>query len=311
MPFFSVIIPLYNKEKQIKNTLKHVLNQTFSDFEVIIVNDGSTDGSLEIAASIPDSRITIYSQENQGASSARNFAIKMAKGKYMALLDADDVWYPNHLEEHHKSITMFPNGDLFCNAYALKLSKSHIENASYNIDKRNEPHIIKDYFKASTIHPIGWTSALAIKKNTFNDIGGFNKSIISGQDLDLLIRFGLEKTVVFNPTITCHYDKTVQNSLSKENHQEGKYILFSSFKDEEKNNPSLHLYLILNRYSLAIQCKRARNKTTFKKLLPEIDTSLLNWKQRLLLHTPSSLVILLKKIHLFLISKGVYISSYK
>lgn len=164
MPFFSVIIPLYNKEGQIKTTLQHVLSQNFVDFEIIIVNDDSTDKSLEIVQSFSDDRITIFSQENQGASSARNFAIKMAKGKYMALLDADDVWYPNHLEEHYKSISMFPEGDLFCNAYALKLSKSHIENASYTIKKRNEPHIIKDYFKASTIHPIGWTSALSIKK---------------------------------------------------------------------------------------------------------------------------------------------------
>ncbi|TBN05625.1 glycosyltransferase family 2 protein [Hyunsoonleella flava] len=311
MPFFSVVIPLYNKEEQIENTLKNVLNQSFSDFEVIIVNDGSTDKSLQTAASVSDSRIQIYSQKNAGASSARNLGITKSSSKYIALLDADDTWYPNHLEEHHKSIIRFTDGDLFCNAYALKLSASHIENATYNIETKNEPHIITDYFKASTIHPIGWTSALVIKKSAFDAIGGFNDTIISGQDLDLLIRFGLKKTVVFNPTITCYYDKTVQNSLSKENHQEGKYLLFNSFTDEELNNKSLHLYLTLNRYSLAIQCKRAKNKKTFKKLLPEIDTSLLNWKQRLLLQTPSSLVILLKKIHLFLISKGFYVSSYK
>ncbi|WP_298555153.1 glycosyltransferase family 2 protein [uncultured Algibacter sp.] len=311
MPFFSVIIPLYNKEEQIEHTIKHVLKQSFSDFEIIIVNDGSTDKSLEKVESISDSRINIYSQENAGASSARNFGISKANGKYMALLDADDVWYPNHLEEHYKSISAFTDADLFCNAYALKLSKSHIENATYNIKPKEKPQIIEDYFRASTIHPIGWTSAIVINKKAFVKIGGFNSTIISGQDLDLLIRFGLEKTIVFNPKITCYYDKTVQNSLSKENHQEGKFLLFNSFKAEEQNNTSLHLYLTLNRYSLAIQCKRAKNIATFKKLLPEIDTTLLNWKQRVLLQMPSSVVIFLKKWHLFLISKGIYISSYK
>lgn len=311
MPFFSVIIPLYNKEKQIKDTLKYVIRQTFSDFEVIVINDGSTDKSLEIAQSISDNRITIYSQLNSGASSARNLGIEKANGKYMALLDADDVWYPNHLEEHYKSITKFPNGELFCNAYALKLSKSHLENAMYSIDLINEIQIIEDYFKASTIHPIGMHSCIVFSKEVFYDVGAYNLNILSGQDLDLLIRIGLNKTIVFNPARTSYYDKTVENSLSKENHQEGKYDMFNSFKKEEIHNESLRQYLNLNRYSLAIQCKRAKNYKTFRKLLPEIDLTLLNKKQLFLLKAPSLVVILLKKFHLFLASKNIYISSYK
>ncbi len=311
MPFFSVIIPLYNKDKYIEATLNSVLNQTFKDFEIIIINDGSTDSSIGMVNNIEDKRIQLYSIPNRGASSARNYGIEQASSSYIALLDADDIWNFDHLEELYKSIKLFPNGGLFCNAYGLKLSDSKIIKATYNIPKKSNPHIIEDYFLASTIHPIGWTSAIAFHKNDFYDIGKFDPKFISGQDLDILIRFGLKKTVVFNPKVTCYYDKTVKNSLSKENHQEVKYVLFNNFKNDETINTSLKQYLNLNRYSLAIQCKLAKNKKTFHKLLPEIDSKLLNLKQKTLLIIPDYLLILTKRIHLFLINNGIYISSFK
>ena len=311
MTFFSVVIPLYNKQNHIKNTIKSALQQSFKDFELIIVDDGSTDESLTEAKQIYDNRITIYSQNNSGASKARNFGIKKANSEYIALLDADDIWQPNHLQEHHRSIKQYPSGALFCNAYEQKLSNNCVIKGTYNVDKKDELQIIDDYFKASIIHPIGWTSAIVFNKKAFFDIGAFNPNYISGQDLDLLIRFGLKKTIVFNPTITSCHDKTVANSLSKENHQESKRILFNSFKTEEQTNASLKNYLNLNRYSLAIQCKLAKNKKTFKKLYPEIDKSLLNFKQKMLLIIPIKILVLTKKIHLKLIKNNIYISSYK
>ena len=310
-PFFSVIIPLYNKEEHIEQTLHSVLNQSFKDFEIIIIDDGSTDNSLKIVKSIDEKRLHIYSQKNCGAAEARNIGIIKAKAKFIALIDADDFWYPNHLAEHHKSILKFPNCSLFSNAYQLKLLNSNLINAIYNTPKKTEPHIIEDYFKASTIHPIAWTSAVSFNKEDFIDLGGFNPEILSGQDLDLFIKYGIHKTIVFNPTITCYYDKTVPNSLSKTNHQISKEKLFSGFTEYEKTNPSLRHYLILNRYSLAIQCKLASNKITFNKLLPQIDKKHLNIKQRIILKMPRKIVIFMKKLYFIFIKNGLYISSYK
>ena len=122
MTFFSVIIPLYNKEYYIENTIKSVLNQSFNDFEVVIVDDGSTDDSLKLASQFQDSRITIIKQKNQGASVARNKAIETAKGQYIAPLDADDIWHKNHLLELKSLINSFPNAGLFCNNYEIKLN---------------------------------------------------------------------------------------------------------------------------------------------------------------------------------------------
>ena len=97
MALFSVVIPLYNKENHIQKTLNCVLSQSFTNFEIIIINDGSTDNSLKKAEDIKDSRIFLYSIKNQGVSNARNYGIKKANSDYICFLDADDFWYNNHL----------------------------------------------------------------------------------------------------------------------------------------------------------------------------------------------------------------------
>lgn len=94
---FSIIIPLYNKADYIAETLKSVLNQTYCDYEVIVVNDSSTDNSLEVASSFQDERIHIYTKENEGVSAARNYGIMHAKYDYIAFLDADDIWESDYL----------------------------------------------------------------------------------------------------------------------------------------------------------------------------------------------------------------------
>ena len=132
MAFFSVIIPLYNKEDYIKNTLKSVFNQSFQDFEVIIVDDGSTDKSLQIVKQFIDDRLKVYIQKNQGVSVARNFGIEKAKSEYIALLDADDLWYENHLFELKKLIEIFPDAGLFCTNHEIKRSPHLVTPAKFN-----------------------------------------------------------------------------------------------------------------------------------------------------------------------------------
>src|SRR5690554_2358538 len=106
---FSVVIPLYNKEKYISLTLKSVLNQSFKDFEILIVNDGSTDRSVEVVKKFDDSRIRLVDQPNAGVSAARNKGIKEAKFDWVAFLDADDRWDVEFLSEIANAIKKYPN----------------------------------------------------------------------------------------------------------------------------------------------------------------------------------------------------------
>src|SRR5699024_4728750 len=145
---FSVVITVYNKGKQIKNTLKSVLNQTYQDFEIIIINDGSTDDSEKEILKFEDSRIRYYFQENKGAAGARNAGIKKAKNDFIAFLDADDYWFPFYLEEQKKSIEKFPKEKVFSTAKQKRIGeKAFVED--YSIDKNGKFPKLLNYLKSN------------------------------------------------------------------------------------------------------------------------------------------------------------------
>lgn len=126
MPKISVIIPLYNKETTIKETIKSVLQQTFTDFEVIVVNDGSTDKSLSIVKNIHDSRIRIIDKENEGVSATRNRGMEEAHGKFLFFLDADDIMLSNTFEEFERILKLAPICNIFVASYVEKDHKGTI-----------------------------------------------------------------------------------------------------------------------------------------------------------------------------------------
>ncbi len=108
VPLFSVIIPAYNTAQYIQQTLRSVYQQTERDFEIIVINDGSPDNLTEVLKQETDSRLCIINQENKGVSVARNRGIQEARGKYIAFLDSDDVWFPFHLEKARKFFEKHP-----------------------------------------------------------------------------------------------------------------------------------------------------------------------------------------------------------
>jgi len=311
-PFFSVIIPLYNKENYIEDTLKSVLNQTFKDFEIIIINDGSTDNSLNKVTAINDKRIQLFSIENQGVSYARNYGIEKASANYIALIDADDIWCDNHLFELNKQISLFPDAGLYCNNYEVFYKKKMSRKTKFNFHYKNNCIIVDDYFKASITNSVAWTSAVGFSKEKFNFIGKFNVGLKTAQDLDLWIRFALQYKVSFNPIITMSYKLYVSNSLSKNEYNTIRYDFLSNYYiKEEQENASLKLYLDINRYALAIRSKLNNEIKLYKKLKKEIDYKNLNFKQKILLRLPKFLLKLIKRFQLFLINNNIYLTAFK
>lgn len=309
-PFFSVIIPLYNKEKYIEATLKSVLNQSFKDFEIIIVNDGSTDKGLEIASKINDAKISIFDQKNQGPSVARNKAITNASGKYIAPLDADDIWQENHLQELKSLIDSFPNAGLYCNNYSVKLNENFTTNANFNFVYDKAHLIVPDFFNANIYNYIPSSSSTAFLKSSFIELGAYNVNLRTGQDLDLWIKFALKHDVAFNPTRTMIYNNFDDASLSKSNLNNDRYNFISYYHEEEKRNASLKKYLDINRYAVALRCKMNDETELYKKLKSEIDYKHLNIKQKLLLQLPKGFLLLAKKAHQYLKKKKIYLTSY-
>ncbi|MEM7166542.1 MAG: glycosyltransferase [Planctomycetota bacterium] len=109
VPTVSVIVPLYNVERFVEKAIRSVLEQTFADFELLIVDDGSTDNSVQICRGVEDPRIRILSQENRGVAEARNHGIRAARGEFVALLDADDMWVPEKLQQHVEQLRAHSN----------------------------------------------------------------------------------------------------------------------------------------------------------------------------------------------------------
>ena len=159
---FSVVIPLYNKERSVKNTIESVLNQTFQDFEVIVVNDGSTDNSLEVVKSFNDERIRIINQKNSGVSSARNRGIKEAKYDWIAFLDADDLWNPNKLRIVAEAIVKEKNVNWVITGYTLLINKKKSIDYIHNKNGKLK-NVIDDLLLGLKIH----TSAVIVKRKMF------------------------------------------------------------------------------------------------------------------------------------------------
>jgi len=311
MPEFSVVIPLYNKEHFVKKTIQSVLNQTFQKFEVIIIDDGSTDNSLKKVKEFNDERIRVYKQGNKGASYARNKGVDHSRYEWIAFLDADDIWYKDHLKELNKSITRFPKAQVVSNAYEIALGKNFYKKPKFSKTLPQVISIIDDYFSYCFSGPLFWTSSLALSKKCFQDIGGFDTDISSGQDTDLICRLALNFKLVYNPKTTFLHIKHTENNLSQSSNLDSRLKLLKKFKTQERSHPSLKKYMDINRFALAMKAKILKRHDVFQKLYIEIEQRHLNYKQKLILHSPPWLIIQLKNIQKALIKMGVYRSAFR
>lgn len=189
MPRFSVVIPLYNKALSIRETLRSVLSQSFIDFEVIVVNDGSTDGSLKEVGATIDPRIRLISQQNQGEAGARNVGISHANAQYIAFLDADDLWSSNHLAVVDSLIDQFPEAGVFATRYSVKCGDLLSELPTFRSLIDNSRGTVEDYFKAMVRCPLFiLPSCAVVPLSVFQIVGGFSFGQKLGADQDMWSR---------------------------------------------------------------------------------------------------------------------------
>lgn len=305
---FSVAIAVYNKEENILSTLESVLNQSYPAKEIVIVNDGSIDESEELISSIKDSRIKYIYQENQGAAAARNKAIAHCTQPYIALIDADDIWHIDFLKHIVKAIEKFPEEKVFSTGLKVETKNNIVFKASYSIPSMEK--IDKyNYFEASKITSIIHSSAIALHKDIFKEVGVFDKKILSGQDTDLWIRIGLKFPVVFIPKYLATY-RYSPNSLYHSGVALADKIQFDKFFEDEKNNLLLKEFLDLNRYSLAVSAKENKDYQWFEKLSNDINLKNLNSKQRFILKSPWWSIQMMKRIQSFLNQIGLRTTSF-
>ena len=183
MPVISVIIPIYNSEKTIRETIDSVLNQSFADFELIVINDGSSDSSLEIISNIEDDRIKVFSYPNAGISVSRNRGISHAQGEFIAFLDHDDLWTSDKLELQLKALQENPQAAV---AYSwvnlIDESSKFLRQGSRLQDNKNI------YGKLLLMSLFDTASNPLIRRSALIEVGGFDESIFGPEDWDIFIR---------------------------------------------------------------------------------------------------------------------------
>lgn len=211
MPKFSVVIPLYNKAAYIYTTVQSVLQQQYTDFELIVVDDGSTDHGVEKISGIQDSRMKIICQENQGVSVARNTGIFAAESEFVAFLDADDIWCPDYLMQINRLTEKYTQSDIFVTAYNIIMSSDVMH---YSNEEDTDTSGVRNYWLSlKKGYDFVWTSATVIRRKAILDVGGFRPGERIGQDLDLWARVAQNNPIVAYTNKRCvNYNRNAENN---------------------------------------------------------------------------------------------------
>jgi len=181
-PLISIIIPTYNREDCVRQSLDSALAQTFRDFELIVVDDGSSDGTVEILKSYGD-KIRLICQKNAGAGAARNTGIRAAQGKYVAFLDSDDQWRPEKLEVQMKFIAQY--GAKVCYSRCVGENGESLPDIEDVTSTLKEPgvHQVADpveFCSKARCHP--YLQSMVLEKDLFNAAGLFDQALHTGED---------------------------------------------------------------------------------------------------------------------------------
>lgn len=205
----SVVIPVYNKRAFLPRALQCVLDQSYTDFEVILVDDGSTDGSLDSVRDVHDPRVRRVRQENQGVSAARNIGIELAHGAMIAFLDADDSWDPGFLAAMIGLSQRFPTAGLFASNYRIQQPNEPAKPASIvGLPRFKRRFQSNDYFRLATGGelPIS-ASSVCIPRRVLREVGGFPLGERMGEDQHVWWRICVRYPLAFDKRCLATYHR--------------------------------------------------------------------------------------------------------
>lgn len=297
---FSVIIPLYNKSPYVAKAICSVLSQTFADYELIIVDDGSSDNSADIALQAIEGQgnCRLIKQDNAGVSMARNNGVAASQGECLCFLDADDWWEPTFLEEMSKLIEEFPDAGIYGTNYTIVNETKHKTRvAPIGVDSGFEKGYI-NYCQvyAKTLAMPLWTGAVCVPRSVFDEMRGFPKSIKLGEDFLLWIHIALKYKVAFLNKPLAYYNQDVDSSHSgthKKRYDPDAFMTFQldQFADHELKNHDLKVLLDRIRVYTLINFKKYNlYPERVHKEISKVDFSNVDSKYKFYYHAPCWIV---------------------
>jgi len=291
---FSIIIPLYNKAPYIAKAIQSVAAQTFQEFELIVIDDGSKDESLEklrvtsyeLRETNPELylNLKIVEQPNQGVSTTRNDGVKLAKYPYIAFLDADDWWESTFLEEMKALIDKFSEAGIYGSSY-FKVRNGQFIPAKIAVDASFKKGYI-DYFKvyAKTMWMPLWTGAVIVRKTVFEEFNGFKPELKMGEDFHLWVRIANKYKVAFVNKQLSNYNQDVDianRAVDEKLYLPHEHMLFAEYSFLSNNVDFNHLYEVLAVYGLLPYYLAQKNKNEVNKILYSIHWENHAFKYRL------------------------------
>ncbi|MBE9076974.1 glycosyltransferase [Romeria aff. gracilis LEGE 07310] len=215
MALISVIIPAYNSERTIAETVESVIQQTLTDFEIIVIDDGSTDRTLERLDAIEDCRLTVVSQKNSGVSASRNLGIAKASGQYIAFLDADDLWLPDKLAAQVQALAADP-------AVAVAYSwVDYIDESGQFLRSGMHSTIAGDVYERIVLGSfLESGSNPLIRKTAIDHTGGFDETLRTAEDWEMWVRLAAQYRFAVVPQVQVLYRVSSRSkSFRLENHR--------------------------------------------------------------------------------------------
>lgn len=295
-PNFSIIIPLFNKENYVTKCIQSVLDQTYLDFEIIIINDGSTDNSLKIVEGFNDNRIKIFTTKNNGVSAARNLGIQKSNSHYLAFLDADDYWEKSFLESVMRLISIYPDSHVFATALKIETETTTYPANYKSLNIQSGDHDTINYFQSSIGHSVLHCANSVFSKKSIEDIGEFDESLMTNEDTDYWIRTGLKYSIVFlNEILATH--RYVSDGLTRSNKLDYNPINFKKYLSIASDNPDALKFLTKNMYSSILKLKLNDDIENSNKIKSLIPRQYLTFKQFLILALPKPFLAVIVKFY--------------
>lgn len=291
--------------------LNSVLDQSYRDFDILIINDGSTDQSLELVTEFNDHRIIVHSQENKGVSATRNSAILFAKkNKYdrMAFLDGDDFWCTNHLSTLCGLFEKFPYAHIAASNYQLKRSRKTID-TQWSHFEHYEDQLLENFFNHNFLNSVFTCSTLMIQPQIIDEIGLFNEKLTHFEDIDWFIRIGMKSKIAFSFKVTAVIDEIADNRSDLIEMKNRKLPNFNDYQAESKNYLGLEKYIDLNRFAIALAYRMENDICNTTLYQQKINLKNLSLKQQQLLKMSCLQLKSLKRTQKILGNLGLHLRT--
>lgn len=303
---FSVVIPLYNKQNSIAATLQSVLAQTNQNFEIVVVDDGSTDNSAQVVEEFFEKhpslqggdRGRLVKKPNGGVCSARNRGIQEARYDYVALLDGDDLWDEHYLEEQVKLIQDFPEAKMWGINFAETSNSNLIRTLPTGLPEGYRGYVENYFQMPGRISDLYCSSSVVIKKEVFDKVGYFDERIKYSEDIDMWYRIIVNYPVVFYDRYMAWYLYDAENRTMNRTRLLKDWLpnFVDKYQDERFKHNQV-FYQWINRWSAnrirKIYFEDSSQRTVAKGAMKKLDYSVLPWKYNILFKWPYGIAKLL------------------